>query len=196
MAAIILAGGRSARLGQPKTLVVVGGVPLLQRVVEVVASVSAPVFLVTRPDVPLPPLRQVTVVYDEAELQGPLVGLWTGLRHSPDAANLVVAGDHSDLQPALLQALLDRLPGALAAVPRLDGEPQPLCAAYDGGAVEPAGRLISEGVTGVRALLREIRVNWLDAEALRRFDPALRSFADIDDPADLPTGQARSAASD
>ena len=76
VSAAVLAGGQSARMGADKTMLPVGGAPLITRVLDVVGSVCEESFIVTnRPealgDSVVP--SDVRVLTDEVPFQGPLV---------------------------------------------------------------------------------------------------------------------------
>jgi molybdopterin-guanine dinucleotide biosynthesis protein A len=90
--AVILAGGRSSRMGSPKPWLPWRGRPLLAHVVDVVASVCNPVVVVATAGMELPPLHPSVVrVDDPPEWQdgGPLVGMFAGLG--------VLAAHHTEL---------------------------------------------------------------------------------------------------
>jgi FdhD protein len=131
IAAAILVGGGSRRMGRDKWAVLVEGSTLLERTVASLHEVTGSVTLVghdatgataattatTEHDLSVgsgsertrPTLRAVP---DGRPDGGPLVGLETALLAHPDAeAVLVVGTDHPWLQPAVLQMLVDRLLG-------------------------------------------------------------------------------------
>src|ERR671933_1300330 len=80
-AGIVLAGGRSSRMGSPKAALEWHGSTLLRRVVGIVArGVDGPVVVVRAPGQPLPALPDgVEVVEDAREGRGPLQGIAAGL---------------------------------------------------------------------------------------------------------------------
>lgn len=80
-AGIILCGGQSKRMGQPKAWLPFLGERMLPRVVRLLGQVVAPLVVVAAPDQELPPLpAEVTVVRDEEKGWGPLMGLAVGLK--------------------------------------------------------------------------------------------------------------------
>lgn len=103
---IVLAGGRSARMGTPKADLDWHGVPLVVHVARATArATGGPVVVVAAPDQHLP--DELTVVRDPAEGRGPLQGLAAGLAALQADRAFVCATDqphaHAVL-PALLQA--------------------------------------------------------------------------------------------
>jgi molybdenum cofactor guanylyltransferase len=135
-AGIVLAGGRSARMGRPKAWLDWHGSTLLRRVCGLVArGVSGPVVVVRAPGQALPPLPpEIRVVDDEREGRGPLQGLLAGLEavDEAEAIAFVAATDVPFLHPRFVAAVCRAAaePGVDAAVPFLAGRRQPLLAAY------------------------------------------------------------------
>src|ERR671939_2131575 len=87
-AGIVLAGGRSSRMGSPKAALEWHGSTLLRRVVGIVArGVDGPVVVVRAPGQELPALPEgVEVVEDAREGRGPLEGMAAGLAAVRDRA--------------------------------------------------------------------------------------------------------------
>ncbi len=117
-AGIILAGGRSSRMGADKALLEIEGETMLARIARVVSTVVSEVVIVGRTALPpeLEGTRAVTDAYGEA---GPLGGIATGLVYLDTEHALVVACDLPYLQADLLRLLVELAPGYDAVVPRL-----------------------------------------------------------------------------
>jgi molybdopterin-guanine dinucleotide biosynthesis protein A len=69
-------------------------------------------------------------------------------------------------------------------VPRIDSEPQGVCAVYDRALAPRIGRLLAAGERRVKMLLAASNVRYVTPEELRAVDPELRSFRNINTPAD------------
>jgi molybdopterin-guanine dinucleotide biosynthesis protein A len=191
LGAIILAGGRSARMGRPKEALPFGGAPLLARIAQALAPACAPVVVVARDDAqelpPLPPgaLRAV----DGLPGRGPLAGLQAGLRRlaaagfGPDDAAFVVACDHPFVDGAFARFLADQMGDADAALPEVGGRSEPLCAVYRLRCLPRVDALLAAGNAGPSALADGHAARVGEA-ALRDFDPALRALRDVDTAAD------------
>jgi len=108
-AAIILAGGKSTRLGRDKASELLLGRPLLQRVIDRLAGLVDEYVIVSAvgqelPEVvvPVPP----SVVEDIYPETGPLGGIYTGLKAARAPVGLAVACDMPLLQRPLVAELL------------------------------------------------------------------------------------------
>ncbi len=131
-AGIVLAGGRSSRMGTPKAWLDWHGSTLLHRTCGVVArGVGGPVVVVRAPGQELPALPDgVRVVEDAREGQGPLQGLLAGLEAVDGELAFAASTDMPFLHPRFVAAVCAAARDADAAVPHLRGFRQPLAAAY------------------------------------------------------------------
>lgn len=194
-AGIVLAGGRSRRFGSDKRFADLEGVPLLERVLSVVAGVADTTVLVLAPGEPAPGLPAelaavVRIAHDPVAYAGPLAGLAAGLRAAPEVEVVVVVGaDMPTLEPAVLRLLLDRAaeePGAWTLEgpdPAIVG---PLPLAGDAARLlEAATMLLDRGEHSLRSLVRATGAGRVPARAWRALDPDGRTLRDVDRPADL-----------
>jgi molybdopterin-guanine dinucleotide biosynthesis protein A len=186
-AAIVLAGGKSTRLGRDKASEPLLGVPLLQRVLDRLEGLVDEYVVVVRAGQVLPPLsaHDVKVVEDLYPETGPLGGIYTGLSAVRALHAVVVACDMPLLQRPLIAELLRLAPGHDAVVPLSDGLPQPLCATYARACLEPARRQLEAGNLKVAGLFDHVRTLYLQPEAWRRFDAGGRSFLNLNREEDL-----------
>lgn len=113
---IILAGGRSSRMGTDKALLEIEGESLLVRSTRIVSSVVAEVLIVGRTELP-PELAGTPAIEDRYPGTGPLGGIASGLAQVGAEWALVVACDLPFLQADLLRLLLELAPGYDAVVP-------------------------------------------------------------------------------
>ena len=202
-AAIVLAGGRSTRMGEPKALLEWHGSTLVRRAVGLVARVvDGPVVVVRAAGQALPALPPGTeLVEDAREARGPLEGIAAGLSAIGDRAEIVfVTGvDAPLLHPALVAHVIASLgPQDDVALPEAHGFAHPLAAAYRAATVAPLiDELLAEDSLGTRPLMRRCRVRRLDEGALLAdraiagLDPELRSLENLNDPAEYAAAHAR-----
>jgi molybdenum cofactor guanylyltransferase len=107
---IVLCGGHSRRMGQPKHSLPFGSEVLLQRVCRIVGEVVSPVLVVAAENQRLPPLpAQVVIVRDAWPDAGPLAGIATGLHRlrSTCRAAFVTACDAPLLNRAFISRLIE-----------------------------------------------------------------------------------------
>jgi len=206
VAGIVLAGGRSTRMGTSKATLDWHGSTLVRRAVGIVGRVvDGPLVVVRARDQPLPRLPDGTEIADDARAaRGPLQGI---------AAGLAAIGDHADAvfvcgvdAPLLHPALVAHVIAALAADEQLDvalpvahGFPHPLAAAYRTTVAEPISDLLDQDVLGTRALMARCRVRRLDEAALladpavAEHDPRLESLLNLNEPGEYEAARARPA---
>ena len=133
IAGIVLAGGKSTRMGTSKALLPFGPETMLQRVVRILSGVVSPIVVVAAVGQELPTLADdVIVTRDEREARGPLEGLRAGLKALPDDADAayVTSCDVPLLVPGFVTQMIELAQGYDIAVMEIDGFPHPLSAVY------------------------------------------------------------------
>ena len=155
---LVLAGGRSERLGRDKAAVMIDGDTLLDRAVSLLQGLVAGVRVAVRADQVSDPLRsRYPLLIDAHGVAGPAAGMLAAHGFAPDAAWLVLACDMARVDRDLLEKLVrnrDASRSATAFHNAADGKPEPLCAIYEpatlarfrhqlesGGASSPRGLL-------------------------------------------------------
>jgi molybdopterin-guanine dinucleotide biosynthesis protein A len=203
-AGIVLAGGRSSRMGTPKAALEWHGSTLLRRTAGIVSrAAGGPVVVVRAQGQALPALpAQVEVIDDPREGMGPIQGLAAGLAATAGRAEIafVCSTDMPFLHPAFVRRVLRAAAeGADVGLPIARGYPQPLAAAYRTTLAPVAERLVKEGRLRPAFLFDECVVTRLDEAALRAdpvlaaLDPDLDSVVNINEPADYEAARSRPA---
>lgn len=191
-AGVILVGGQSSRMGQPKADMLWHGTTLLTRMVGLLRrSVVGPIILVAAPDQLLPEFDEnVIVVRDEVEGAGVLSAITTGLaaaaEHTPYA--FVCSVDMPFLHPAFVQHVLASMDEAEIGLPVLDDHRQTLAAGYRTELHTIARELLDDGATKPgqlfeKSIVRELsRDDLLADEHLAEVDPELASVRNLNTP--------------
>ncbi len=203
-AGIVLAGGRSSRMGSPKAALEWHGSTLLARVSGILArSVDGPVIVVRASGQELPELAAAVEVVDDArEGRGPLQGLLAGLEAIGDRASIayVSCTDASLLHPAFVRRVVDAHDAdADIVLPEVDGHRQPLAASYRVGLLATVAELIAADRLRPASLFERSRVLRIGADALledpvlARLDPELSSLTNLNAPADYQRARALAA---
>jgi molybdopterin-guanine dinucleotide biosynthesis protein A len=194
-AAIILAGGRSSRMGSPKAELEWHGSTLLRRVTGVLARVvDGPIIVVRAPDQELPDVaKRVELVADAREGHGPMQGIAAGLAAINGRAPVayVSSTDVPLLHPAFVRRVIDGFDREVDVVlPEVGGYRQPLAAAYRTDLLATVEELIAAERMRPAFLFERCRVRRLDNESMledpsvARFDPELASVSNLNEPAD------------
>ena len=194
-AGIVLAGGKSSRMGSSKAALYWHGSTLLRRVTGIVArSVDGPVVVVSAPGQVLPELDgAVEVVADEREGRGPLQGLAAGLAAIGDRAEVayVSSTDVPLLHPAFVRRVVSAVDdGFDVALPDVGGYRQPLSAAYRVALANTVQELVAADRMRPAFLFERSRVlhlgeaDLLNDGAVNRLDPELASVSNLNEPAD------------
>jgi molybdenum cofactor guanylyltransferase len=205
-AGVVLAGGRSSRMGTAKAALEWHGSTLLRRTVGIVArATSGPVVVVRAPGQDLPELPEGTVVADDPrEGKGPVQGIAAGLAALSGRAEVafVSSTDMPFLHPAFIRRVLGvaaQSTGTDVVLPVARGHKQPLAAAYRVSLAQIAGRLVEQDRLRPAFLFAECRVETLDDAALKQdlvlaaFDPDLDSVLNVNTPGDYAAARARPA---
>lgn len=194
---ILLAGGESKRMGQHKALLPIpgSGEPLIRHLLRrLMPLVSGRLIVVTN----TPAIGQAvtsqftaTCLADAWPGVGPLGGVATGLGAAPGWA-IVLACDLPFVNPTLFQYLWSLAQAQLpdgswrwqAVVPRVEGEAQPLHALYHPTVIPVIDELLGNGERRMSGLPALVRTRWVEQAEIRRLDAELRSFMNVNTPAE------------
>ncbi|MBW3590288.1 MAG: NTP transferase domain-containing protein [Actinobacteria bacterium] len=183
---VLLTGGSSARMGTPKALLEISGETLAKRVSRALGAVADPVVAVGI-DARLG-LEQV----DDPQ-RGPLWALragWDRLEEMGCRGPVLLMGcDLPLVNAGLLTLLVERLDGYGAAVPVVQGRPQPVAACYGPGAGEVVKNMRSRSGPGARPesmadMLSRISVNLVPPNAWHVVAPGY-ALLDVNTPGEL-----------
>jgi molybdopterin-guanine dinucleotide biosynthesis protein A len=200
---VVLAGGRSSRMGTPKAALEWHGSTLLYRTAALLArTVDGPVVVVAAPGQQLPELPDgVQTVEDPVEGLGPMRGIATGLAAVAEDASaaFVCSTDMPFLHCAFVQRVLREFAQADTDVvlPTARGFRQPLAAVYRTTLAGLIAALAADGELRPGMLFEHCRMHQLgDAElladtALSRFDPGLESVMNVNSPDEYDAARAR-----
>lgn len=190
IAGILLAGGRSRRMGRDKALLPLPGTERLTFVEHLSTMLTAccsEVVLVARDAEQAAEyaFADIQTITDEAPDIGPLMGLYSGLRAITASHALVIAVDMPFVQPAVVRLLLSQPQDDALLVPVVNGFHQVLLAVYPRSILPAVEERLRAGRRDPRSLLAVARVRSIDEAQLRAVDPQLRSFVNINTPEEL-----------
>ncbi len=188
---LILAGGRSRRMGRPKESLPFAGSTLLGHTSELLLDCTWPVVIVTRDAAQeLPPLPlEVAFAHDAQPDRGPLAAIAAGMRHLRNNKDLtdrdavfVTGCDAPFLTANAIAWLSGQIGEHQAVVPRVDNVLQPLCAIYRLDCLPTIEDLLHGGIDTPRTIAEKTRTRILDEAALRTFDLELRFLRNLNTP--------------
>jgi molybdopterin-guanine dinucleotide biosynthesis protein A len=203
---IILAGGRSSRMGQDKIWMVLDGQPLVERVVRRLLPVASEVLLSAGDAERFEPiLRSLPVpsqvVPDRYPGHGPLAGMQAGLNAAHGDVALVVAADMPFVNIALIRHMIGLAEGYDGVVPHVIdprkriGALEPLHALYRRTCLPAIERHLAAGDRQVLCFFDDVRLRALPLDEIRRIDPGLLSFFNVNTPEDWQEAQRKAAES-
>ena len=179
---IVLAGGKSTRMGVPKATLPFGPETMLQRVVRLLGTAVSSIVVVAARGQELPALPAETIVTrDEHEARGPLEGLRAGLKALPATTDIayVTSCDVPLLVPAFVQRMIDLLGDNDIAVMEIDGFTHPLSAIYRRETLPHIESLLAEDRLRPAFLFDTVRTRRVQPEEMRVADPQLHTLRNL-----------------
>jgi molybdenum cofactor guanylyltransferase len=183
--AIVVAGGRSSRMGQSKASLDFGGVPLLTRIITELRRRFAEIVIVAAPESEgvLPAIPgDVLLLRDETQFQGPAGALRRALETTKFDAAFACSCDLPLLDADVAVTLVEMLDAFDAVMPEIGGRLQPLHAVYHKRCARALAAMSARGESRLTAIAEEIVLRRVGEHKLREFDPELRSFVNINTP--------------
>ncbi len=189
---IVLAGGRSLRLGRNKSLVKISNKNLLELVISRISEVSSDIIVIIAKEqnIPgLPHFPRARIVNDILPGKGPLGGIYTGLKTTSSRYNFVVASDMPFLNVLLMRYMIAHAEDADIVLPRVGHFIEPLHAVYSQDCLAPIQEMIQHNDLKLSNLLQRVNVRYVDTAEIERFDPRHLSFFNVNTEADLAKAQ-------
>ena len=185
MTGVVLAGGKSSRMGQEKGLVEVGGQRMIFTVTSILRhapEVDSVIVVTNNPerfsflDLPMIP--------DYFPGKGPLAGIHAALNVVRDWI-FVAACDMPLLSPELPRYLWDRRDGRDLVVPRIHGHWATVAALYGPGCLGALNRMLRLGAWGLKDVLEGLQLRQVSAQDLSRTGIYTESFLSVNTLQDL-----------
>jgi len=183
---ILLAGGKSRRMGQDKKVLSVGEGTLLDRSLDTLRSLFDQVEIVIAQDSPLLD-APVIISRDLLPGCGSLGGIFTGIKNAKTSHVFVVACDMPFLNPAVIQYLVRQKEEADIVVVRTELGLQMTHALYGKRCIPVIEEMIQGARLRIQELVssREVRVRVIERKEIEEFDPLALSFTNVNTPQEL-----------
>ena len=183
---VIIAGGRSSRMGVEKGLVNFGGRPLITYPVELLKLVCSNVIISANSSVF--DFLELTVIADRAPGGAPMIGIYSGLLAAPDDYIFVISCDMPMIKPELLQYLIAASGEAKAAVAWHNGFAEPLCGIYHRDLLGELEYHIRKEKFKLITFLEKVEALYIEInDSLSFYDPNI--FLNMNTPGDLERGE-------
>jgi molybdopterin-guanine dinucleotide biosynthesis protein A len=175
---LVIAGGDSRRMGRPKAWLEVGDTVLLRHVADNLSPVFAEVIVAFAEPEQMEQPVPYRIVFDRKHSAGPLAGLEAGLLAAANEITFAVACDMPYVTQEVAQMAVAAARRCDAALPRIDGRPEPLCGAYRRSALPFITGALNTGRLKAADIAADLDVTWLEG-----LDPKL--FRSLNTPEDL-----------
>jgi len=187
MTSIIVAGGKSLRLGRSKALETIGGKSLIQWVVDRLSVLSTEIIIATAHGeaIPCSSAGRIKTVADIYPEKGPLTGIYSGLMASSSPRAIVVGCDTPFLSVGLLEYMTQICSTFDVVVPRIKDKVEPLCAVYSRSCLAPIQELLEQNERRIVELFGMVKVKYIEEDEINGFDPEHLSFFNINSQDDL-----------
>jgi molybdopterin-guanine dinucleotide biosynthesis protein A len=160
---VILAGGRSTRMGRDKAFLRVGGVPLFQRVLKTLQALFEHVLIAgDRPDLALPDVPSFPDLYPGSALGG----LYTGLVAAKTPYIFVAPCDMPYMEAELIRRMVDMREGVDVVTVRTPAGIEPCFSLYSKICKGPVREMLEKGIYRIDGFYPRVRVCYLDVMKL------------------------------
>ena len=159
--AIILAGGKSSRMGTNKALLPIEGKAVIEVIKETLTPFFSDLLLVTN-DFPTFEFLEIPMVKDVYVGKGPLSGIHTGLENSKSDLNLFVACDMPFVSGELANHLVNLCRHYDAVIPNINGKLHPLFSVFRKSTLAKVEQCLQEDRLRMKDLLEELQVLYVN----------------------------------
>lgn len=160
---IILAGGKSARMGSEKGFALYKNKPFIKHIIDVIQPLVSEIIIVSNnPDYDRFNLKRVN---DIIENTGPLAGLYSGLYHSTTENNLVLSCDVPLVNDELLSTLFSEASNEHEIVQiSSQGKTMPLIALYKKSCMDPCLETLESGERRLRVFVSQLKTKTISID--------------------------------
>ncbi len=200
VAAFVLTGGKSSRMGEEKSALLLDGHTLLERAIEIARAASANVRLLGTASLGVPPLPsfdtsgiEIDIIPDRFPGCGPLAGIDAALSATNADLNFILSVDTPFVPTAFVRYLVDRASAndALVTYPRPSSGYQPLCAVYRKQFGPIAEAALQSGKYKIDPLFARVPSCTIDDAELRKLGFTDEIFDNLNTPDDWERAQQR-----
>ena len=180
-----MAGGKNSRMGLEKAFLKIGGLRLIDRILDVYQEIFSEVIIVTNDPLAYTEFAETIIVTDIYKEKGALGGIYTGLFYSSYDYSFITACDMPFLNKDFIIYLTEQADKYDIIVPSLSDGLQPLHAIYSQNCLSPIKRLLSLDKLKITGFYKEMRLLSVSEEKIKPFNKDGRLFLNINTPEDF-----------
>jgi len=175
---IILAGGKSSRMGQDKGLMILNGKAMIENIISTAKKITDQIIIVANN----PEYKKFghKVIEDIFPGKGPLGGIYTGLKSSTTEKNIILSCDVPFIKKELLEFILSESGDNDITVPVFETKIHPLIGVYSKQCLNVILDNIQKDKLKVTGIFDDLVTKQIDVNA---FDPS--NFRNINSAEDL-----------
>jgi len=161
---IILAGGKSSRMGEDKGLMLIDGQPMIQSVINILSPLVSDIIIVANNK--LYEQFGYPVYEDLIKDQGPLAGIYTGLKFSKTIKNVVLSCDVPFINEDVLQLLIEECGNVDVVIPEKNNRTHQLIGVYDKSCVEVFKSELDNNQRKIKLALEKLNLKTIKADCI------------------------------
>ena len=179
--AIILAGGKSRRMGLNKAFLKYGSTTFIEHQVMMLRKIFDEIILSAN-DANAYTRLKLPIVSDIIPEKGPLSGICAGLSRAKSSHAFVIACDMPFINEKLILYLKSQINGYDVVVPQTSRGLEPMHAFYSRNCIQPMHRCLEEGRLRIVDLFSEVKVKIVGEKEFAGLDESLQSLINLNTP--------------
>jgi molybdopterin-guanine dinucleotide biosynthesis protein A len=179
--AIILAGGKSRRMGLNKAFLKYGNKTFIEHQITRLNRIFDEIILSAN-DASIYTHLNLPIVSDVIPERGPLGGICAGLVRSTSFHAFVIACDMPFIHEKIILYLKEQIDGYDVVVPRTSRGLEPLHAFYSKNCIQPMYRCLNEGRLRIIDFFSEVKVKIVDEQEFKKLDVSTQTLVNLNTP--------------
>jgi molybdopterin-guanine dinucleotide biosynthesis protein A len=187
MRVVLLAGGKSTRMGIDKLFLPIQGKPLVRYMIDKLLLANFSISIITSGanqkkirDLLTTDVAEKVVIYQDVYTdKGPIGGIYSGLFYSYEPYIFVLAADLPFFKPELMVAMEKEILGKVALIPQTEKGYEPLFAIYAKSSQEVFLKMIQDNNLKISNSYAVLSARIYPREKITGYDPKFESFINI-----------------
>lgn len=181
MTAIILAGGKSQRMGSNKAFLKYGGETFIKHQVNSLSKIFDEI-IISANDASAYANLNLPIVADVMPEKGPLSGICAGLMRAKSSYAFVIACDMPFINEKVILYLKEQINGYDVVVPQTSRGLEPMHAFYSRSCIQPIYHCLEKDKLRIIDFFNEVRVRVVDEKEFKELDASIKSLINLNTP--------------